>query len=56
MYHTKRHPMEMDFTVGCDENGILQGLVATIISDTGAYASLGRTGIAESMYTCCRTV
>ena len=41
MYHTKRHPMEMDFTVGCDENGILQGLVATIISDTGAYASLG---------------
>lgn len=41
MYHTKRHPMEMDFTVGCDENGILQGLVAKLISDTGAYASLG---------------
>ena len=41
MYHTKRHPMEMDFTVGCDENGILQGLLAEIISDTGAYASLG---------------
>ncbi|MBP9477240.1 MAG: selenium-dependent xanthine dehydrogenase [Sebaldella sp.] len=41
MYHTKRHPMEMDFTVGCDENGVLQGLIAEIISDTGAYASLG---------------
>ena len=41
LYHTKRHPMEMDFTVGCDENGIIQGLVATIMSDTGAYASLG---------------
>ncbi len=39
--HTKRHAMEMDFTVGCDENGILQGLIADIISDTGAYASLG---------------
>ena len=41
LYHTKRHAMEMDFTVGCDENGIIQGLVAEIISDTGAYASLG---------------
>ena len=39
--HTKRHAMEMDFTVGCDENGILQGMIAEIISDTGAYASLG---------------
>ncbi len=41
LYHVKRHAMEMDFTVGCDENGIIQGLVATITSDTGAYASLG---------------
>lgn len=41
LYHTKRHPMEMDFTVGCDENGKLQGLIAKLISDTGAYASLG---------------
>ncbi len=39
--HTKRHAMEMDFTVGCDENGIIQGLIAKIVSDTGAYASLG---------------
>ena len=39
--HTKRHAMEMDFTVGCDENGIIQGMIAKIISDTGAYASLG---------------
>ena len=39
--HTKRHAMEMDFTVGCDENGILQGMIAEIIADTGAYASLG---------------
>jgi len=41
MIHPKRHPMEMDFTLGCDENGIIQGVKATVISDTGAYASLG---------------
>lgn len=39
--HPKRHPMEMDFTLGCDENGIIQGVKAKVISDTGAYASLG---------------
>jgi selenium-dependent xanthine dehydrogenase len=41
LIHPKRHPMEMDFTLGCDENGIIQGLVAKVVSDTGAYASLG---------------
>lgn len=39
--HPKRHPMYMDFTLGCDENGIIQGVKASVISDTGAYASLG---------------
>ncbi len=39
--HPKRHPMDMEFTVGCDENGIIQGVMATVVSDTGAYASLG---------------
>jgi len=39
--HPKRHAMEMDFTVGCDENGYFTGLKAVIHSDTGAYASLG---------------
>lgn len=41
LVHPKRHPMDMDFTLGCDENGIIQGLKATVIADTGAYASLG---------------
>lgn len=41
LIHPKRHPMDMEFTVGCDENGIIQGVMATVISDTGAYASLG---------------
>ena len=40
-YHVKRHPMEMEFTTACDENGILTGMKAVIIADTGAYASLG---------------
>ncbi|MEG0838732.1 MAG: selenium-dependent xanthine dehydrogenase [Hydrogenoanaerobacterium sp.] len=41
LVHPKRHPMEMEFTTACDENGKLTAMKATIISDTGAYASLG---------------
>ena len=39
--HPKRHPMSMDFTTACDENGYLTAMKAVIIADTGAYASLG---------------
>ena len=39
--HPKRHPMDMEFTIGCDENGVIKAFKGTIISDTGAYASLG---------------
>ena len=41
LIHPKRHPMDMEFTLGCDENGIIQGVKASVIADTGAYASLG---------------
>ncbi|MCL1964274.1 MAG: selenium-dependent xanthine dehydrogenase, partial [Firmicutes bacterium] len=41
LVHPKRHPMEIDVTTACDENGILVAMKAVIISDTGAYASLG---------------
>ena len=41
LIHPKRHPMDMEFTLGCDENGIIQGVVAKVVADTGAYASLG---------------
>ena len=41
LIHPKRHRFEMDFTMGCDENGIIQGVKAKVISDTGAFASLG---------------
>lgn len=40
-YHPKRHAMDIYCKIGCDENGILQGLKARLTSDTGAYASLG---------------
>ena len=39
--HPKRHPADMDYTVACDANGIISAVKAVIITDTGAYASLG---------------
>lgn len=39
--HPKRHPMWIDMTTACDEHGKLTAMKAAVISDTGAYASLG---------------
>ena len=41
LVHPKRHHMEIDLTMGCDENGMIQGVKAFVESDTGAFASLG---------------
>lgn len=41
LVHPKRHHFEMDFTMGCDENGKILGVKAKVVSDTGAFASLG---------------
>lgn len=41
LVHPKRHPMWVKCTTACDENGMLVGIKATVVSDTGAYASLG---------------
>lgn len=41
LVHPKRHAMELDITTGCDANGKLTAMVAKIVADTGAYASLG---------------
>ena len=41
LVHPKRHTFDMDFTLGCDENGLIQGVKARVVSDTGAFASLG---------------
>jgi xanthine dehydrogenase molybdenum-binding subunit len=40
-FHPKRHPMWLDYTVGCDEGGRLLAVRARIVGDTGAYASVG---------------
>lgn len=37
--HSKRHPMIMKYKTGADKNGKLLAMEATIIGDTGAYAS-----------------
>lgn len=39
--HPKRHPIAMDYTVGCDAEGRLTAVRARMIGDSGAYASVG---------------
>ena len=39
--HPKRHPMRMNYTLGCNKKGKLTVLKADILGDTGAYASVG---------------
>lgn len=41
LIHPKRHPMDISFTIGCNKDGIIQGMKGEVIADTGAYASLG---------------
>lgn len=40
-FHPKRHPMRIDYALACDAEGNFTGVKANIVSDTGAYASLG---------------
>ncbi|MCZ6776561.1 MAG: selenium-dependent xanthine dehydrogenase [Ignavibacteria bacterium] len=39
--HPKRHPIKMTLTVGCNEDGRITALLARMIGDKGAYASVG---------------
>lgn len=41
LMHPKRHPIKMNYTVGCNKEGKLTVLKADMIGDTGAYASVG---------------
>jgi len=41
LIHAKRHPIQMKFKAGCDENGLLTGLWVRMIGDSGPYASVG---------------
>ncbi len=40
-FHVKRHPMTLEYTVGCDADGHVLAVRARIVGDTGAYASVG---------------
>ncbi|MGQ0669351.1 MAG: molybdopterin cofactor-binding domain-containing protein, partial [Actinomycetota bacterium] len=40
-FHAKRHPITMEYTVGCDGEGHLIAVRARMVGDTGAYASVG---------------
>ncbi len=39
--HPKRHPIAMEYTVGCDADGHLTAVRARMVGDSGAYASVG---------------
>jgi len=39
--HPKRHPIELNYKIGCDDQGQLTAVRARIIGDKGAYASVG---------------
>ena len=39
--HPKRHPIWMEYTIGCDEDGMLTFCKGRFVGDTGAYASVG---------------
>ncbi len=41
LLHPKRHPLTMEYTVGCDAGGRLTAARVRIVGDTGAYASVG---------------
>jgi len=41
LMHSKRHPIRMEYQVGCDANGKLTALSARMIGDSGPYASVG---------------
>ncbi|MBI2519227.1 MAG: selenium-dependent xanthine dehydrogenase [Bdellovibrio sp.] len=39
--HPKRHPIWMDYKIGCDKEGKLTVVKARMVGDSGAYASVG---------------
>ncbi len=41
MMHPKRHPIWMDYEIGCDDQGKLTFVKVSFVGDTGAYASVG---------------
>jgi len=46
--HPKRHKMKLTYKLACDEKGRLTALMARIVGDTGAYASVGGEVVART--------
>ncbi|HEY3137102.1 MAG TPA: selenium-dependent xanthine dehydrogenase [Blastocatellia bacterium] len=51
--HPKRHPIKMNYTVGCDAEGRLTAVQADMIGDKGAYASVGSKVLERAAGHCC---
>jgi xanthine dehydrogenase molybdenum-binding subunit len=41
LVHTKRHPIRMEYQVGCDPDGTLTAVHVRMVGDSGPYASVG---------------
>jgi xanthine dehydrogenase molybdenum-binding subunit len=41
LMHAKRHPIRLEYAVGCDEEGNLTAVRARLVGDSGPYASVG---------------
>lgn len=41
LMHAKRHPIEMSYKIGCNEDGEILALHVRALGDSGAYASVG---------------
>ncbi|MHB1130644.1 MAG: molybdopterin cofactor-binding domain-containing protein [Ilumatobacteraceae bacterium] len=41
LMHAKRHPIRMEYTAGCDGEGMLTALKVRALGDSGPYASVG---------------
>ncbi len=41
LVHPKRHPIRLEYSAGCDEEGRLTALKARMVGDSGPYASVG---------------
>ena len=54
-FHSKRHPLTMEYWVGCDADGTITGVKARIVGDTGAYASVGEAVLQRAVGHSCST-
>ena len=50
LIHPKRHPMEMEFSMGCDENGIIQGVAAECHRRHRRLRLFGRAGAGAGLH------